>query len=98
MFPQLDPSLGRLCTKLPSRLNDGEEGHILFKQTFFNELAEKEKFLFHANKMIAWWRVHSFGIDINTTVGKNFTTRVRWRVRRAIWRQYCHGQKLERGA
>jgi hypothetical protein len=98
VFPYLDPKLGPLCSKVPCKLSDREEGHIFFKKTFFQELENNEQFLFHPNALIAWWRIHSFAVEIKTTVGKYFITTVRWSVRRAIWGQYNQRQKVEGAA
>jgi hypothetical protein len=87
-FPHLDQTVGRFCTKFPSELTDGKEGHVFHNYTYFSDLEEPEKMLFANNWFAAIWRIYNFKLQIMTTVGKKFSVKIPFRVRRLIHKQY----------
>ena len=88
LMPQMDRGLGRLCSTLPIELTDGKEGHAFYSDDFFSKLDEPEKFLFHKNRVVAWWRISFFRVRISTTIGKRLKVTVARPVRRRLWRIY----------
>lgn len=88
LMPQMDRELGRLCSTLPIELTDGKDGHAFYSDDFFSKLDEPEKFLFHKNRFVAWWRINFFRVRISTTIGKRIKVTVARPVRRRLWRVY----------
>lgn len=87
-MPHMDRSLGWLCSKLPIELTDGKEGHAFYADNFFSVLNHPKDFLFHQNRLTAWWRIHFFRVIVDTTVGKRVKVKVAWNVRRRLWYSY----------
>ena len=87
-WPLLDEEIGPLNTKLPCRLEDGEEGHLFHKKSFLHEVDIREEFLFPRNPVVAWWRIMTFKIHVCTTIGQYFDANIPLRVRRSIFAQY----------
>lgn len=89
--PHRDPEVGKLCSKLPLELTDGKEGHVFYPDDFFLKLDEPEKFLFHRNRYVAWFRIHFFKVRIVTTAGPRPRVKVARAVRQRLWWQYKSG-------
>lgn len=87
-MPHMDRDLGQLCSKLPIELTDGKEGQAFFADNFFSILDHPKDFLFHQNRLMAWWRIHFFRVIVATTVGKRVKVKVFWNVRRRLWHIY----------
>ena len=88
MFPNLDPKVGSLCTKLPVELTDGKSGHSFYPIDHFASLEKPETVLFHPNALVAWLRIRFFRVFIQTSVGKSVHVKVDAKVRQDLWRQY----------
>ena len=86
--PYLDPNTGGLCSKLPLELTDGKEGHAFYPDSFFLDLDNPEKFLFHKKRHIAWLRIYFFKIRIVTTTGVRPYVKIARAVRTRLWHQY----------
>ena len=88
IFPQLNPEVSYLCTKLPVELTDGQSGQILHVENFFDDLEDKEKFLFPKSKWGAWYRIMYFRIYIITSLGKRLPVRISKELRKELWSKY----------
>lgn len=86
--PHRVPDVGRLCSTIPLKITDGEEGHTFYPDDFFINLDEPEKFLFHQRRSIAWIRIHFFKVHIVTTAGVRPSVKIARAVRQRLWRQY----------
>tara|TARA_R110001606_G_scaffold346892_4_gene496038 strand:+ start:65811 stop:66380 length:570 start_codon:yes stop_codon:yes gene_type:complete len=87
-FPYLDDRINRLCSKLPKQLSDGEQVLIFHPSDFFSSLEKREEFLFAKNSLTAFYRIMSFRLYMDTSIGKPVKVKIDWRWRRNLWREY----------
>lgn len=87
-FPYLDSRVGHLCSKLPKQLSDGEQVVIFHPSDFFAMLESRDTFLFADNSLIAFYRIMTFKIYMDTSVGQPVKAKIGWRWRRNLWQEY----------
>lgn len=87
-FVQMDEDLQHLTSKFPLELTDGQQGLIFHKDTFFEQLDEKEKFLFSNSRYKAFLRIFDFKIVLSSSGGDRIKVKIPFRVRRNIWSRY----------
>jgi hypothetical protein len=87
-FPYLDNRVSHICSKLPKQLSDGEQVLIFYPSDFFAELEQREEFLFAENALTAFYRIMTFNLYMNTSIGKPVKVKVGWKWRRNLWREY----------
>lgn len=87
-FPYMDKKLSYLCSKLPCSLSDDQEVHIFHPKNFFSELDNTHDFIFSNNRYLAFYRIFTFNIFFDTSIGKPIKAKISFRVRKSIWSQY----------
>ena len=87
-FPHMDQRFSLLCTKLPAKLTDGEQGQVLHPINFFKSIDKSADFLFAENAVIAFYRINTFNIFITTSVGETKKVKIARGIRNEIWKQY----------
>jgi hypothetical protein len=85
-FPYEDKEFGRRCTPLPCELTFGKQAHLLHRDEFFLDL--ENQFLFDRNKLKSWWKIRTFYIVVQSTIGKEFKAKIHKRARARIWKEY----------
>jgi hypothetical protein len=88
MFPQMEATIGRLCSTMPLELTDGKSGIIIYRKDFLKDLKIEGPFLFHPNKYMTWLRIRLFKIYLSTSVGKKIKVKIDRSVRAEFWKQY----------
>ncbi|UGB45243.1 hypothetical protein LQ772_14855 [Frateuria edaphi] len=91
-MPHMDVRSAAITTRLPCELTDGKSGHVFYPDDFFLELEDREKALFHPNRLIAYLRIRFFKILIGTSVGKKVHVAIRRPARDALWAQYVESR------
>lgn len=87
-FPYLDRRVSHMCSKLPKQLSDGEQVLIFHPSDFFAELERREEFLFADNALTAFYRIMTFNLYVDTSIGKPVKVKVSRKWRRSLWREY----------
>lgn len=87
-FPYMDEKLSHLCSKFPCSLSDGQEVHIFHPNDFFSELENSHEFIFSNNKYVAFYRIFTFDLYFDTSIGKSIKAKIPFGVRKYIWSQY----------
>ena len=75
-FPYLDNRVSHVCSKLPKQLSDGEQVLIFHPLDFFAELEQREEFLFAENALTAFYRIMTFNLYVDTSIGKPVKVKV----------------------
>lgn len=87
-FPYLDSRVSHMCSKLPKQLSDGEQVLIFHPSDFFAKLEKRGEFLFADDALAALYRIMTFTVYVDTSVGKPIKVKVGWKWRRNLWWEY----------
>ena len=88
MFPQLDPTTGRLCSRIPMELTDGKAAHTFYPIDFFQKRIDHPEMLFFpCERWRAWLRIHFFSVQVGTSTGRVVRVKIRSAVRKVLWQQ-----------
>jgi len=87
-FPHMDQRFSLLCTKLPAKLTDGEQGQVFHPIGFFKSIDKSTDFLFVENAFIAFYRISTFNVFVKTSVGETKKVKITRGLRNEIWKQY----------
>jgi len=87
-FPYLDKRVSTFCTKFPAELKDGQQALIFHPSDFFEKLDNPDDLLFSKNYLVAMHKIFTFGIYIDTSIGKAVKGKVSWKFRRNLWSTY----------
>ncbi|MFN9868229.1 MAG: hypothetical protein ACK568_14375, partial [Pseudanabaena sp.] len=77
-----------LCTKLPAKLTDGEQGQVFHPIDFFKSIDNSDEFLFAKNTIIAFYRINTFNIFLTTSIGETKKVKIARGIRNEMWKQY----------
>jgi hypothetical protein len=87
-FPQIDPRVTALCSKLPMELTDGKSGRIFHTEDFFSEMDKPQEFMYPRSKLLAFIKIWFFRMYISTTIGEDIPVKVDRAVRKSLWKEY----------
>ncbi|MCL1066888.1 hypothetical protein L2735_08725 [Shewanella olleyana] len=81
----------QLSTKLPADLADGKQAVFYLPSTFFEQLDRSDEFIFcRSNKLLAFWRIYTFNVYVDTSVSKVIKAKMSLKMRRNIWSKYLN--------
>lgn len=95
-FPYEDSRVSHMCSKLPKILSDGEQVLIFHPSDFFSELEKREDFLFADTALTAFYRIMTFKLYIDTSIGKSIKVKIKWKWRRNLWKKYKSYIKMQK--
>ncbi|ELA7138053.1 hypothetical protein [Vibrio harveyi] len=90
-YGHTDPAVSAYCSNLPIELTDGKQAQFFFLSNFFESVANSDDFLFcTTNKWTTLFRLLTFNLYIDTSVGKVIKVKVSLSMRKSLWRKYLN--------
>lgn len=89
VFPHLDQTTGRLCSRMPIELTDGKSAHTFYPIDFFKRRVDHpEQLFFLKDRWRAWVRIMFFSVLVSTSTGRVVRAKIHSGVRKNLWRQF----------
>ena len=90
-YGHTEPAISAYCSKFPIELTDGKQAQLFFLSDFFETLENSDGFIFcTTNKWVAFFRILTFNLYIDTSVGKVIKVNTSFAMRKNLWRKYLN--------